>query len=227
MEANEKVIEKHVYEEGNHDWERTERKARNGFGMGLAGVITGGLALLNQYNGGRGLFGIGGNSMPENININTLTGGVGTQPTAFDTWKKECDDALALTNEIWGLKMNTQQQFYDHRNTDVSEKFSLWKSQVDGDFGLYKNQRDGFDAMSARIAQLEKEVAVNSAIRPYQDRLLQCEIDKAYNAGINYTDRKTCRMIQGNLVLPNTTTTGFQSVTCCCNQAGSTTTPTT
>ena len=71
MEANEKVIEKHVYEEGNHDWDRTERKARNGFGMGLAGVITGGLALLNQYNGGRGLFGLGGSGMPENININT------------------------------------------------------------------------------------------------------------------------------------------------------------
>ena len=86
-------------------------------------------------------------------------------------------------------------------------------------FGLYKSQRDGFDAMSARISQLEKEVAVNSAIRPYQDRLLQCEIDKAYNAGINYTDRKTCRMIQGNLVLPNTTATGFPSITCPCCQA--------
>ena len=86
MEANEKVIEKHVYEEGNHDWERTERKARNGFGMGLAGVITGGLALLNQYNGGRGLFGLGGNSMPENININTYSKFIGKLYSKFN-WK--------------------------------------------------------------------------------------------------------------------------------------------
>ena len=231
MEANEKVIEKHVYEEGNHDWERTERKARNGFGMGLAGVITGGLALLNQYNGGRGLFGLGGNSMPENININTLAGGASTQPTAFDTWKKECDDALALTNEIWGLKMNTQQQMYDHRNTDVSEKFSLWKSQVDGDFGLYKNQRDAYDALNERYAQkfneLDKKVSVIEAIQPYQNRLIQCEIEKAYTAGVNYTDKKTCRMLTGVVTLPSTpTVTGFPA-SCGCNCSYTSTTATT
>ena len=243
MEANEKVIEKHVYEEGNHDWDRTERKARSGFGMGLAGVITGGLALLNQYNGGRGLFGLGGNGMPENININTLTGGTGTQPTAFDSWKKECDDALALTNEIWGLKLNTQQQMYDHRNTDVSEKFSLWKSQVDSDFGLYKNQRDQYDAVMAKMNEdafglyknqrdaydalneryaqkfndLDKKVAVMEAIQPYQNKLIQCEIEKAYTAGINYTDKKTCRMLTGVVTLPSTpTVTGFPA-SCGCN----------
>ena len=140
-------------------------------------------------------------------------------PSAFSAWEKACNE-----------KMDIMKSMYEHRNTDVAEKFSIYKGMRDSyddlskhldesAFGLYKSQRDGFDAMSARIAQLEKEVAVNSAIRPYQDRLLQCEIDKAYNAGINYTDRKTCRMIQGNLVLPNTTATGFQSVTCPCCQA--------
>ena len=43
-------------------------------------------------------------------------------------------------------------------------------------FGLYKSQRDGFDVLNARISQLEKEVAVGAAIRPYQDKLIQCEI---------------------------------------------------
>ena len=119
------------------------------------------------------------------------------------------------------------QAMYDHRNTDVAEKFSIYKGMRDSyddlskhldesAFGLYKSQRDGFDAMSSRIAQLEKEVAVNSAIRPYQDRLLQCEIDKAFTAGINYTDRKTCKAIYGEVMLPNTpTVTGYVGANQC------------
>lgn len=55
----------------------------------------------------------------------------------------------------------------------------------------------------------------DAAIRPYQDKLIQCEIDKAFTAGINYTDRKTCKMIEGQVVLPNTpTVTGFGSYQC-------------
>lgn len=244
--ANKEIIEKKVYETDNrHDRynDCIERKARNGFGMGLAGVLTGGAALLSQWGGhGRGLFGWGGGAnMPENININAV-GGAGAYgaaaPTAFQAWEKSCDDAINLTNAMWGLKVSSMQADYDHRNVDVAEKFSLYKSQTDGDFalykvsrdlydntqdkmnaanfGLYKSQRDGFDALNARISQLEKEVAVGAAIRPYQDKLIQCEIEKAYTAGINYTDRKTCRMISGTIVLPNSpTTTGFPSYCCC------------
>ena len=185
------------------------------------------MSLWGRGNG----FGFGGynGGMPENVNINTYGGvsGANAAPSAFQAWENACDGRLALTNEMWGLKMNTMTQMYDHRQTDIAEKFSIWKSQVDADFGLYKEQRDNYDKVSARLSALETQVAVGAAIRPYQDRLLQCEIDKAYCGSINYTDRKTCRMIQGNLVLPNTTTTGFQSVTCCCNPARSTTTPTT
>lgn len=123
--------------------------------------------------------------------------------------------------------------------SQVDGDFGLYKSQVDGDFalyksirdlydnqteklnnasfGLYKNQRDGFDALNARISCLEKEVAVGAAIRPYQDRLIQCEIDKAFTASINYTDRLDCRNIKGVVTLPSTpTVTGFPSQRCCC-----------
>lgn len=128
---------------------------------------------------------------------------------------------------------------YDHRNVDVAEKFSLYKSQTDADFGLYKvsrdlydntqdkmnaanfglykSQRDGFDALNARISQLEKEVAVGAAIRPYQDKLIQCEIEKAYTASINHTDRLDCRNLKGVITLPsNPTVTGFPSQCCGC-----------
>lgn len=49
-----------------------------------------------------------------------------------------------------------------------------------------------------------------SAIRPYQDKLIQCEIEKAFTAGINYVDKKTCNVIYGVTCLPNEpTTTGL------------------
>ena len=180
--------------------------AGSGLGLGIAGTALGLLTLAGRA----GTFMCNGQHGQNESH---------EHPSAFSAWEKACNE-----------KMDIMKAMYEHRNTDVAEKFNIYKGMRDSyddlskhldesAFGLYKSQRDGFDAMSARIAQLEKDVAVNSAIRPYQDRLLQCEIDKAYNAGINYTDRKTCRMIQGNLVLPNTTTTGFQSVTCPCCQA--------
>lgn len=246
--VNKEVIEKKIYEEGKHDYDRIERKSRSGFGMGLAGVLTGGAALLSVFGrrgGGLlgGIGGEGGGGVPENVNINTnsLGGGGGGRiaPTAFEAYDKGCEEALALTNAIWGMKVSTMQSMYDMRQVDSQEKFNLYQSQINADFNLYKSQRDGddalaakqnqdafnlyvnqrngFDALSSRIGCLEKEVAVGAAVRPYQDKLIQCEIEKAFTAGINYTDRKTCRMITGELVLPSTpTVTGFPSYNACC-----------
>ena len=145
--------------------------------------------------------------------------------------------AVAENNRMWEM-----------REKDIAEKHSLYQHIVDSDFGLYKSTRDGFDMLSEklnasafglykeqrdsadvlanRIAALEKQVAVNEAIRPYQDRLLQCEIGKAYDAAINHADRLDCRNIKGVVTLPSTpTVTGFQSYRCCPVQ--SSTTPTT
>ena len=244
--TNKEVVEKKTYVHDENEKEYASKGvAGTGLGLGIAGTALGLMALWGRGNG------LGfGNSMPENVNINAYgMGGANSAPTAFQAWENACDGRLALTNEMWGLKMNTLTQMYDHRQTDIAEKFGIWKSQVDADFGLYKSTRDGYDALSAkmneaafglykeqrdnydkvsaRISALETQVAVGAAIRPYQDRLLQCEIDKAYCGSINYTDRKTCRMIQGALVLPSTpTTTGFQSITCPCNQQAAAT-PTT
>lgn len=237
--ANKEVIEKKTYvHDDDHKEYASKGVGNTGLGLGIAGTALGLLALNGN---GRGLFGWGGGAnMPENVNINTM-GGAGAYgaaaPTAFQAWEKSCDDAIALANAMWGLKVGSMQADYDHRNTDVAEKFSLYKSQVDGDFalyksvrdlydntqdkmnaanfGLYKSQRDGFDALNARISQLEKEVAVGAAIRPYQDKLIQCEIEKAYTASINHTDRLDCRNIKGTIALPNQTITGFPSYCCC------------
>lgn len=250
--TNKEVVEKKTYV---HDEDRDKYASKGGaYGVGIPALVLGGLAFLNQMGHGRGLFGGwgGGANMPENVNINAV-GGAGAYgsaaPTAFQAWEKSCDEAIELTNAMWGMKVASMQADYDHRNTDVAEKFSLYKSQVDADFGLYKvsrdlydntqdkmnaanfglykSQRDGFDALNARISQLEKEVAVGAAIRPYQDKLIQCEIEKAYTASINHTDRLDCRNIKGVITLPSTpTVTGFPSQCCGCRSAQSAAAPT-
>lgn len=230
METEMKVVKEKeiVHDDENKDY-ASKGVAGAGLGLGIAGTALG-LWALSRNRGG--LFGGG---MPENVNINTVSDAIAGRssgaPTAFQAWEKGCSEALALTNAMWGLKVNTQNEMYAHRETDVVEKFQLWKSQVDADFGLYKSQidadfglyktsRDLYDVLNERYGnkfnELDKKVAVLEATRPYQDRLIQCEIDRAFTASINYTDRRTCRMIQGEVVLPDTpTVTGYPSARCC------------
>lgn len=245
MEAEKEIIKEKEYVNG--DKHAVDNTART---LGIIGTVGTGISLLGGMRGGIGsLFG-GNYGMPENVNINTLGGSAShSAPTAFEAYAHECADTLALTNEIWGLKVNTQEQMYRHRDTDIAEKFQLYKSQVDADFGLYKSTRDsfdamtakhnadvfglykgyrdGFDAMAGRIAELEKRVAVNEAVRPYQDKLLQEHIDNALNASVCYTDRKTCRAIYGVVGLPSTPTVtvleGANPYGCNCTQAATTT----
>ena len=218
--------------------------------LGVIGTVAGGLALLSLWNrngGGIGnLLGGGGSSsgVPTNVNINGGIGGGGcVAPTTFEVYKHECDDVLALTNTLWGQKVNTLELLSAQRNTDIAEKFGLYQSQITADFNLYKDNRDNIDRVNNRIndelfsqykytrdkddeikkelSDLKAQVAINSAVRPYQDKILQSEVEKAYTAAINYVDRRLCRVPQGVVVLPNTEVTGFG---CGCNN-GSTTTP--
>lgn len=62
-------------------------------------------------------------------------------------------------------------------------------------FNLYKYTRDADDDIRKELSDLKAELAVTKAIRPYQDKLIQCEMEKMFTAGINYTDRKTCNVI--------------------------------
>lgn len=208
----------------------TRGKANAGLALGIVGTVLGAAALWNRNGGGIGnlLGGSGSNGVPTNVNINGGLGGGCVAPTTFETYAHECEDVLALTNTLWAQKVDTMKGFYDYRNVDVAEKFGLYKDNRDNLdsvnnrinnelFSLYKYTRDKDDAINARLCALEKEVAVNTGIRPYQDKLIQCEIDKAFTAGINYVDRKTCKMITGVTVVPSTPTiTGYGSY-CCCN----------
>lgn len=211
--------------------------------LGVIGTVAGGLALLSIWNrngGGIGnLLGGGGSSsgVPTNVNINGGIGGGCVAPTTFEVYQHECDDVLKLTNTLWGQKVNTLELLAAQRNTDIAEKFGLYQSQITADFNLYKDNRDNIDRVNNRIndelfsqykytrdkddeikkelCELKAQVAINSAVRPYQDRLIQTEIATAFANAINYVDKKTCKMITGVTVVPSTPTiTGYGSYCC-------------
>ena len=156
----------------------------------------------------------------------------------FDVLAKENQDVFNAQKALYDYALLDQNQRFIDRQTLNSELFGVYKSQIDADFGLYKSQRDANDFTNNRITneifslyketrdkddEIKKElcdlkamVAINSAVRPYQDKLIQCEIDKAFTAGINYTDKKTCNVLYGQLVLPSTpTVTGYVGANQC------------
>ena len=80
------------------------------------------------------------------------------------------------------------------------------------------------DELAGEIGALRTEVAVLKATRPYQDKLIQCDIQRvADHADFNLW-RRTCRMISGEVVLPNTpVVTGYGSYNpCACAPAATT-----
>jgi hypothetical protein len=81
--------------------------------------------------------------------------------------------------------LKDQNQRFEDRQVIDREMFGLYKSQIDADFNLYKSTRDSFDALSKELNDLKAHVAVNEAIRPYQDKLIQCEINDSKKKMLN------------------------------------------
>lgn len=224
-----KVVEKKIYEDGKKEY-ASKGLAGTALGIGIGGLA---LALLN--GNGRGVFGSLGNGMPDNVNINTYGGmtASNTAPTALEVMEKECDDEVKLLTDMFGLKLDTANKFYAMRETDIAEKFSmykgatdainaenrramqaefnLYKSQIDSDFGLYKNQRDQYDALQSKYSDLDKKVAIMEALTPYKEKLMMA-----------YVNEKTCNKITGQLVLPSTPVVSGYGSYCCNGTAPST-----
>lgn len=223
-----KVVEKKIYEEGKkHDEYASKGIAGTGLGLGIAGTALGLGAWL--LGGNRSVFGsLGGSNMPENVNINANGYGANNnanQPTALQVMEKECADEVKLLTDMFGLKLDTANKFYAMRETDIAEKFSMYKGATDAinaenrramqaEFGLYKNQRDQYDALQAKYCDLDKKVAVMEALTPYKEKLMMA-----------YVNEKCCRKIDGQLVLPSTpVVTGYGSYGCNCTAPSTPTT---
>ena len=213
-----KVVEKKIYEEGKkHDDYASKATGNAGLTLGIIGTALGAGAWLLGGNN-RSVFGSLGSNMPENVNINANGYGANAnanQPTALQVMEKECADEVKLLTDMFGLKLDTANKFYAMRETDIAEKFSmykgatdainaenrramqaefgLYKSQVDADFGLYKNQRDQYDALQAKYCDLDKKVAIMEALTPYKEKLMMA-----------YVKENTCNCLRGQLMLPNT-----------------------
>lgn len=186
----------HSYSYGKNWAPASRGVAGAGLGLGIAGTALGLLAL--SKNGGFNLFGNGGN-VPENVNINTIGTGHSGIPSNFVLWEKESLDTLANQKAIYDLSLLTQNQRFTDRETLNQELFDIYKSQVDADFGLYKStrdtfdvvnakqdanafalykaQRDGDDALAARISALETKQAVDAAIEPWRAKVLEMQIN--------------------------------------------------
>lgn len=134
--------------------------------------------------------------------------------------RKEQADYLDLTKKYYENQIATQKQidrnFFDLYKMNVDASWGLYKNHVDDSFALYKGQRDDKDALVAKINDVEKKVDVMAAIRPYQDALINAKIDNVALVGDFNLARRTCKMIQGELVLPSTpTVTGYPSFSPC------------
>jgi len=211
-------------DDAERDMQELKSGSKNGgwnllnFALGATGAATGITALATKVpKNGRGRCGYGYGDYGTPFYGGHCDGV--NSPSAFQAWEKSCDDAVELTKAIYQGRITELNEARAAREIDVDEKFRIWKGVVDGDFGLYKNQRDSYDALAARIGELETKVAVNAAIRPYQDALIGCKIDKVADHAAFNLERRTCRMIEGEVVLQSTpTVTGFQSASRCrCN----------
>lgn len=222
-----KVVEKKIYEEGKkHDDYASKATGNAGLTLGIIGTALGAGAWLLGGNN-RSVFGsLGGGNMPENVNINAYGANASSnQPTALQVMEKECADEVKLLTDMFGLKLDTANKFYAMRETDIAEKFGLYKSQVDAinaenrraidaEFGLYKASRDQNDATNAKMAALETKIAVMEALTPYKEKLMMA-----------YVNEKTCNCLRGQLVLPSTPViSGYGSYGCNCTAPSTPTT---
>lgn len=204
-------------EETGHEKKEFASKALAGtaLGFGIGGV---GLWLLDKL-------GCGGNILDGGCKNNGVVAATVMNEQFLE--RKECQDVVDLTNAIWRQSYVAQQNRFDDRQTINQEMFGIYSSTRNGfdaltakhnddSFNLYKYSRDSKDELSGEIGALRTEVAIMKATRPYQDALIQCDIHSvAEHADFNLWKR-TCRMISGEVVLPNTpVVTGFGSYSNC------------
>ena len=175
-----------------------------GLTLGIIGTSLGALSML----GGNILGGI----LP-GVQRTTTPSDCAVPNTAEEAYieRTMCNNYLDLTK-----------QYYDGKIAEIKDLhnafYALDKQDTNNSFALYKNQRDTKDELESKISALNAKVDVMSAIRPYQDALINAKIDNVAQVADFNLFRRTCRMLQGELVLPDTSVSGFPSYSSCnCN----------
>lgn len=237
------VKEGNDYDEGCRRREyATKGLAGTALGFGIAGTA---LALFNgRLFGNNGILGGGGNngggaSIPgvafggsPNVAIasaNAVDENLSSGANARYLERKECNDVLNLTNAIWQQSFNAQTARCEDRSKLNEELFGIYAGMRNGfdalsakqnkdAFDLYKYSRDSKDELYKEMGDIKYQLGMLVATRPYQDALIQCDIQRVAEHANFDLWKRTCRMIQGEVVLPNTPViTGYASQRCCCN----------
>lgn len=205
-----------VIDNGMHTHEKfaSNAKGNAGLTLGIIGTSLAGLMALGGMSNGQGILGglFGGNQNSNNGNKTyTMT-----------------EEELFLERQQNQHYIETTKQYYqgviDFNKTITDSFFAAYERDVKNSFDLYKLNRDTKDELVQKIDAVDKKVDIMAAIRPYQDALINCKIDNnAMIADFNLA-RRTCRMIQGEVVLPSTpTVTGYASYSpCACSQQSTT-----
>lgn len=191
-----------------HEKYASNAKANAGLTTGIIGTSLAGILAMKSglFNG---IFG-GGPCQPEG----------GIPHGELYNERKEQEDYVALTKQFYegviASQADTNKKFFDLYKLNVDSSFGLYKNHIDDSFALYKGQRDSKDELIAKINEVDKKVDMMAAVRPYQDALINCKIDNVALVSDFNLARRTCRMIQGELVLPSTpTVTGYASYSPC------------
>jgi hypothetical protein len=193
----------------HHKEYASKAKANAGLTTGIIGTSLAGLLTLGALGKGTGLLGGGSGPMCPGVPHGELY-----------NERKEQSDYVELTKQYYESQIATNEKidknFFDLYKFNVDNSFGLYKNQVDNSFALYKGQRDQADVIMAKIADVEKKVDIMGAIRPYQDALINAKIDNVALVSDFNLSKRTCKMIQGELVLPSTpTVTGYPSYSPC------------
>lgn len=213
-----------VHDDYNNGGGNLRGRANAGLTLGIIGTVLGGAALARQ--GGIGSILNGGASAP--APNGAVTYNVSSPACCTPSlYAKECEDILNVTKGMYDLAIAGMTNAAKAREVDVNEKFGLYVNNRDNIdsvnnrinselFSLYKYTRDKDDETNAKLSEIASAVAINSAVRPYQDKLIQCEIEKNVAWLKNYFDSKMCNVIRGVNCLPLTpTVTGVIGQNCC------------
>lgn len=107
-------------------------------------------------------------------------------------WEKACSSELTGQKDLYEYALLSSRARFNDREKLNSELFSIYKSQVDSDFLLYKGQRDQFDVLAERIGKLETSAAVNAAVEPWRNKVLQMEIGNIEGLVNLEAERRMC-----------------------------------
>jgi hypothetical protein len=200
--------------EGMHKEYASKSKGNAGLTLGIIGTSLAGLLTVGALGKGTGL--LGGSAPCPSVPHGELYNERKEQADFVELTKQYYEAQIATNNKI-------DKNFFDLYKMNVDTSFGLYKNHVDDSFRLYKGQRDQADVIMAKIADVEKKVDIMGAVRPYQDALINAKIDNVALVGDFNLARRTCRMIQGEVVLPSTpTVTGYASYSPCNPQPAAT-----